>query len=156
MLLYTRHLSRFTASFHRLLVRRGGKRLWACPSPLCCKGKAMQASLANMGELRLYISPVFALYPSPVPVCYPGFLGFASALFTPLFVCKASQLGHEGTEGWRVHQLTSWQVCTELFPHLCQDLIYRLSTKQWKPSFESYHIFPPFPSVSSLNMKPPC
>lgn len=145
MLFYARHLSRFTASCHRLLVRRGGRRLWACPSPFSCKGKAMQSSLAHIGELRLYVSPVLALYPSPVPVCIPGQVSLtpwlSSALSTFLFVCKASQLGHGGMEGRRVSQLTSWQVCTELFPFLCQDLISSFNEKQWKPSFRIISYF---------------
>lgn len=99
-LLHTRHLSRFTASFHRLLVRHGGRRLWACQSPFNRKGKAMQSSLANMGELWLYVSPSPCPVSQSSPSLYPwpdltDLLGFTS---THLFVCKAFQLGHGGTE----------------------------------------------------------
>lgn len=83
MLLYTRHLK----LFHRLVPQARWEETVSMPVPFLFfffqnhKGKAVQSSWASIGELRLYVSPVLALYPSPVQVCISGQVSLTSLAF---------------------------------------------------------------------------
>ena len=88
------------------------------------KGRLRYPALPILERSGFHVSPVLALYPSPDPVWIPDQVSLtSSALPTLWLVCKASQLGHRGTEGWRVSRVTSW------FPSCstCQDLTSSLN-----------------------------
>lgn len=96
---------------------------------------------AETEELQVHVRPVLSMH---VPLCIPGqvsvsFLASPLPSFPPLFVCKASRLGHEGMEGRRV---SSWPAgrCA----------MNSSSVRTWycqrdngKPSFEWYPLFSP-------------
>lgn len=129
MTFHTGYLSHSAAFLRRLLIRCGGRRLWACPSPTGCKGTALLSSFANLGELQLYICLMFVQFLPCIPVqskfvsltrCLgPPWL--PSALSTPTTPTPLLSVRHLnlGMEGRRVQESS----CTGLFPFLCQDLI---------------------------------
>ncbi len=144
---------------HRLLVRSGWRRQWACTFSFQCKGKAMQSSQADTGELQLCVSLVLALCPSPVPVCIPGqvsLTSLASPLLTlpPYLSVRHLNLGMD----WRrAEGLASWLASRPSLNSLRISFrTWYLSAQQWKSSFESFYIFSSISVHFQLKKKPPC
>ena len=111
----------------------------------------MLSSVANVGELRLYVSPVLAPCPSPGPVRITGQVSASPLLSLPLNLSvRHLDLGMKGRRD--EESARSALNSSRIF---VRNMISSFN-ETMDPSFEPYIIFPSFPSVSSLNMKPPC